>query len=430
MPHTLRALAACVLALLCGAARAQTIDFAMVDSSAIGYATFNSLTQKIARNQRGTLLAYTKSQNADYTAQSIRFVIVRPEGSTSEVLSETWATNAPCVEASDSGEFFAAFPDWSSNNLRLYIWRDITAGAPPEVYTYPIQWDGKFTCVFDESRRTLYYLGLSGRLVKARVDAGTFDTQQLWTNGANPVQYPSLHISRDGVLHVFWLTITGSNIHYRSVQYMATPNDGANWFQTWHPRFAGAPVALPVVPDETGASTPMSRMEDIAANTPLEATLADDDSFQAVWLFVPGFAERCFPVEKRCSSVYIKHSRLTGQRTAQHVPIRAANGSVLRPKGGGGLVRRGADVYFITADQSDIVLLKAGDFGMEQIKRFAVPGGGPDRCSYSLGVAKGQNSDPDIIGTFTLLDVSCPTWATYSGPVPLTGAVIRFRLAL
>ncbi|MCP4738440.1 MAG: hypothetical protein GY873_30060 [Bosea sp.] len=429
--HPLKRLfAVCALVLLCGAARTQTIEFATVDPAAVGFATFNANTQKIARNRHGALLAYVKGQNASYTGQDVRFVLVSPEGSSAEVLAETWATNAPCIEASDSGEFFAAFPDWSLNQLKLFIWRDVAANRTPERHVLSLQGDGKFSCVFDENRRTLYYLGHSGVLVKARVDGVSFETQQLWTNGANPAQYPALHISRDGVLHVFWSSVTGSNVHYRSAQYLATPNDGGNWFQTWHPRFTGASVSVPVAADETGLSTTMSRSEDIAANTPLEATLADDDSFQAIWLFTPGFAERCFTVEKRCSSVHIKHSRLTGQRVAQHVPIRAGAGSVLRPKGGGGLIRRGPDVYFITTDQNDVVLLKIADAGATEVGRFAVPGGGPGRCPYSLGVAKGHESDADIVGSFTLLDVSCAIWATYTGSPPLTGSVIRFRVAL
>jgi hypothetical protein len=426
-------LAAMCLIAFCGIAPgggAQAFDFSTVDASTVGFATFNSNTQKIARNRHGMMLAYTKGQNASYTSNDIRFVHVAPTGAQTEVLAQTFATNPPCIEASDTGEFFAAFPDWVNNVLRVYIWRDISVSMQHETHVFSMPGSGKFSCVFDEARRTLYYVGLGGNFVKFRADNGVFISQQLWVDGENAVQYPSLHLSRDGVLHAFWVTITGNNSHYRSVQYMASPNDGIDWFTTWHLRFSGTALALPVVPDESGPTTMLSRSEDIGANTYMESSLADDDSFQAIWFYVPGFAERCFPVEKRCSAVYVKYSRLTGQRVAQHVPVISGGGAVIRPKGGSGLVRRGGQVYYLTLDKTDLVLLKAGDFGMTEVRRTPVPGAGPSNCAYALGTAKGRETDIDILGTLTVLDVSCADWATYTGSVPLTGRVLRVRAAL
>lgn len=430
MEQLKRLLAACVLAVLCIVpARA---DFTVLDTNATGFATFNSNTQKVARNEHGTLVSYLKSRNAAYTAQGVVFKLIPPGGPMVEVATATLATNPPCVEASASGEFFAAFPDWTANVLHAYVWRDISASTTPERLTFSLVGDGKFSCAFDESRRTFYYIGLSGTLVQWRVDHGVFYTRKLWAQNINLAQYPSLQVSSDGVLHAFWNTLTGSAPSYRSVQYLVSPDGGNTWMSNWHP--AGTANAFlpypapPVASDEFGASFRMTRDEDHGANAFMLSAYADSAQIAAVWSFVPGYAERCFVSQKRCSSVFMRYQRKTLARD-QIVPIRLGN-RVLRPHGGGGLFKRGGRLFFVTTETAELVLARVEGESFVEVSRIAIPDAGPNRCPFELSIFRGSDADDDVIGTFTHLNVSCADWATMPDNAGVTSEVVAFRLPL
>lgn len=435
MQHILRLLAAGVFALLSGAASAQTIEFATVDPSAVAFATFNSNTQKIARNKNGTLVAYVKETNAAYDAQRINFVRIDQAGTQSLVLSEVHATNAPCIEASATGEFFAAFSDWSLGVVRVYVWRDLSASTVPEKYAFSTAGSGKFSCSFDENRRILYYLGYDGKLVRFGVDGLQFAASSLWYQASNVAQYPNLQASRDGSLHVFWNTLTGTAVSYRGVQYLTTPNDAVNWYRNWHP--AGTANAwlqsptnyMPVASDESGASFSLSRGEDYIRNSYLLAAYADDEVIGAFWQSTPNYMERCFGNEKRCTAVLVMYDRKTAARTLQMVPMLIGRNPI-RPQGGGGFVKRGSSLHLVWSERNDIVVAKLTGNLLTEVAREPIPGATDANCPYSLTIEKGNSADNDIVGVLTVLDATCSTWATYSGSAPVTGSVLRFRVAL
>lgn len=440
MQQLKRLLAVCALAFLSSvSARAE---FTVLETSATGIATFNSNTQKAARNQHGTLIAYVKSRNAALTAQEVTFKLIDRTGTVSTIMTETRGANAPCVEASSTGEFFAVISDFAAGYLTALVWRDISASTTPERVDIWVGGSGKIACAFDNSRRTLFYLGTTGTLVKWRVDHAVTATSQVWNPPYaldNRAEYPSLTLSQDGVLNVFWNTVTGGSNSYRSIQYLASPDGGNFWSRVWKPvgYIAGA-ASLPVVADESGASTTLTRGEDHNATAFMLSAYADAGNVAAVWSFSPGFEERCFVNFRRCSAAFVRYSKdeLTRHSTASSAPARelvvpvTLGEKVLRPLGGGGLFRRGGKLHFITTEQADVVVSRLEGDEFVEIRRAPIPAAGAGRCPFQLSIFRGSDADGDVIGTFTTLNVSCSAWATMPDNSAVTGDVVFFRVTL
>src|SRR5262249_25629389 len=104
-------------------------------------------------------------------------------------------------------------------------------------------------------------------------------TIRLLVEGPKAVtQYPHLTLGDDGTLYAAWTTNDLNAYLYRSIQAMKTHDAGEHWMT-----LDGKPLTPPIVSDETGPTTRISRDDELEVHSWLSAFLFKNGKLHFVY---------------------------------------------------------------------------------------------------------------------------------------------------
>ena len=368
------------------------IEISPLDDDAIAYGTFQSHNQKVVSTERGIFVTHIRKSNTNYTAQQWRLSQSVDGGKSFTTLFEdTHATSAPALEADRDGNLFFCRPDFTDGNAYLYRLDPSRAGAQPQVSKLPGGAAGKYCLLLDEPRRQLYWFAHNNTFHVAALDGTVRTNLTLLTAGKTAVlQYPHLTLDADGTLFAGWTTSMPTGYLYRSVQAIKSPDAG----QTWQ-SLAGRRLELPIIADDSGPSTQISKDSEFGVHTWLSAFMAKDAKLHLVY-WAATRPERQW---------YIRYDQATGQRELETETIFASRRQEKPNDSGAFAARRtvrGSTLYFVsTIDERKRLACLASDDNGRTWYEYALS----DRLFpyrvYSIGAARDLTRDGMIIGTFT-----------------------------
>ena len=92
------------------------------------------------------------------------------------------------------------------------------------------------------------------------------------------LQYPHLTLGRDGTLYAAWTTQKHGKYVYRSIHAIKSTDGGISW-----KTLEGQSLELPIVDDDTGPATRISRDDEMDVHTFLSAFMAKDGKLHFVY---------------------------------------------------------------------------------------------------------------------------------------------------
>jgi hypothetical protein len=295
----------------------------------------------------------------------------------------------------------------------------LTAPTQKTWYSYQAGIAGKFACVWDEKRQRLIYWGHRNTPL---VYFGASGSQQiswpLW-GGTDPVEYTHIGINPDGTSYdLAWTTIVNGLVSYKGNYYASYPASAGKFLPYWMPG------------DDSGNGLRLN--PSLTTNTFLTSVLVDGDDIHATAWTVPQTAMRCFPNPADCVVSYSRWSRSTGTRTLFYQPL-VADGftPTMGASVGHILAKRGGVLYFVGAVGNKLFTLASPDAGVSWSlystytdPAWAVPNWNSSHCFYTVsGEAQGDSS-PDILGTVSILAMSCAAWAAASTGIQAASTMV------
>lgn len=259
----------------------REIELSRIEAPVTGYATFQSHNQKIVANRRGIFATYIRTRNEPYTAQNWRLVRSTDGGKTcSTVYEATHATNPPALETDDRDNVYLFLSDWNDRNAYLYRFLASDDYAKPLITPIPNAAAGKYAAAIDLPRKQLYFfshneyfnvLGLDGKLLR---------TTHLLAQGADAyLQYPQLFLDNDGTLHAAWTTQKKDVYLYWDIHHMLSHDGGVTW-----QNLDGTPLKTPVIADQHGPTTRVTRDDEYDVHTFLANFIANAGKLHFTYL--------------------------------------------------------------------------------------------------------------------------------------------------
>jgi hypothetical protein len=394
------------------------IELFPVDTGAIAFATFQSHNQKVVSNRHGVFFTYVHRSNADYTAQRWRLMRAEPDQSRFVQLYESVdASSAPAMETDRFGTLYLARPDFRSADAYLHRFEPAAAsaaGLQPKTSTMVGGSAGKYCLMIDQPRGQLYYFAHNNTFHVMGMDGVPRHHVTLLREGPNAVlQYPHLSLSSDGVLLAAWTTQKHGEYLYHGIHAIRSDDGG----QTWR-NLAGKRLELPIIADDTGPATPISRPDERLVHSWLSATSSMNGGWHLVyWAATKPARQRYLRIDQEDGQIQVDLPLVFGERTGAH-----PNDSAALVRGGGSA----ADGIFLIStvdDRGRLACLASFDNGKtwqlhaQADRRF-------DHRIYSIGAARDVTADGWIVGVFTEV---MPGTATYHDDH--SGKVYFFRMA-
>ncbi|MFN0055259.1 MAG: hypothetical protein ACKV0T_24195 [Planctomycetales bacterium] len=402
------------------------IELTPVDDKAIAYATFQSHNQKVVSNQHGIFLTYLQSANAEYTKQTWRLMQSTDGGRTfAPRFTETRATNPPVLETDRVGRLFLTRPDFSDGHA--YLSRFLPPEFEPATTTLTGGSAGKFCQLLDEPRGRIYFFAHSGVFQVVGTNGELLKSTVLLVPGPKAVtQYPHLTLGDDGTLYAAWTTNALNEYLYRSIQAMKSPDGGETWLT-----LDGEPLAAPIVSDETGPTTRLSRDDELEVHSWLSAMLFKKGKLHFVYW------AKTSPQRQR----YLRYDGATGKKELDLEPIFAQHPPA-EPNDSGLLATDRFDpdspLYFVSTieNRRRLACLVSDDQGTTWREHAVSDRVFPFRV-YSIGGARELTSGGEILGTLTDVRESAKLYTeAESGTVwffriptrPTTAPPIEYRI--
>ena len=392
--------------------RQATIELTLVDNQTIGYATFSSHNQKVVSSPWGVFITYIRQSNANYTAQKWRLARSVDGGkSFVTVFEETRATSAAALETHQQGTLFFARPDFKDGNA--YLSRIDSLGAQPVTTTLVGGSAGKYCMVLDAPRKQLYFFAQNGSFHIVGVDGKVRYTTQLLANGKRAsLMYPHLTLGREGTLYAAWTTQKHGKYIYRSIHAMKSVDGGVRW-QT----LDGNPLESPIVADDGGPSTHVTRNDELDVHSWLSAFMAKEGKLHFVyWAETSPQRQHYLRFDGTAGKKEIDVERIFGGR------------KMSEPNDSGVLVanrsKDGSPLFFVSTidDRKRLACLVSEDNGRTW-REYAISDRTFKHRIYSIGAARDVTSDGWIVGSFT--DVAEQAKTYYE---PNLGSVYFFRI--
>lgn len=366
------------------------IELTRIDDQAIAYATFQSHNQKVVSNRHGIFLTYIRAATPDYLAQTWRLVQSTDHGQTFTTrLEETRATNPPVLETDRHGTLYLTRPDFQDGNA--YLSRFATPELAPAETTLVGGSAGKFCQLLDEPRNRVFYFAHNGTFHVTGTDGEVQKTKTLLVPGPKAVtQYPHLTLGDDGTLFAAWTTNSLNEYLYRSIQAMKSADGGETWVT-----LDGKPLTLPIVSDDTGPTTRISRDDELDVHSWLSAFLFKQGKLHFVYW------AKTNPQRQR----YLRYDAGTGKLELDQEPIFDRQ-TPAEPNDAGLLVtdpaNPAAPLYFVSTieNRKRLACLESTDNGSNW-HEFAVSDKSFPHRVYSIGGARSLTAAGEIIGTFT-----------------------------
>lgn len=366
------------------------IELTLIDDNATGYATFQSHNQKVVGNERGIFLTYIKSRNEAYTAQHWRLLWSQDEGATfHELYADTHATNPPVLETDKANNVYLAHPKFDTGEVLFYRFLAAEDYATPHMTTIPNAAAGKYSMVLNEESQECYFFSHNNTFHTISLDGTLESSIQLTKAGKEAgIQYPHIILSeKPGHLIALWTTQEHGRYMYRSIHAIQSHDFG----KSWHALHNEKKLKLPVVVDEGGPSTLLSKTAEFDIHTWLCSATAR-----------AGFLHTMYLAQGTPSTFrYQSHRFAYPDQHIEHSPI--LQGDTLSIKGFDGffITSPTPEQYKITAMSSNaghLVALQSQCNGQNwkdlatSTQPFNV---------YSLGGYRHYHQDRYIIGTFT-----------------------------
>lgn len=316
MPRTSSPMNTLLLAILLGLPTFATaglpeIKLTCLDDQVLHGATFQSNNQKIVFNRRGIFLAYLKSRNAEYTANTWRLMWSRDGGSTFEVLaSDTGATNPPVLETDESDNLYLGRVDWTIGDAFVDRFTAADDYRTRTTTTLPKGAAGKYAMAWDTTRRQVCFFSHNNRFFQVAEDGKLISAVDLLKPGPNAVlQYPSLCFDERGDLTAAWTTVKvgdkpGTHVYW-DIHAMKSHNGGTTW-QT----LAGTELTPPFVSDDTGPADRLTLDDEFTVTTWLAGMLARHGKLHAIYQ----------TQSKPARYTYLRRELATGREDLRHSP--------------------------------------------------------------------------------------------------------------
>ena len=364
------------------------VELVCVDEEATHYGTFQSHNQKVVSNQNGILMTHIRTRNQEYTAQQWRLSRSADGGRTfTTVHEETNATNPPVLETDEAGNLYLARPDFVDGNAYLYRFLAEDGYARPHLSTIPGGSAGKFCMAYDRERRRLYYFAHNNTFHTLDLDGNVLSSRNLLRPGDHAVlQYPLLHLARDGALHAAWTTQKHGIYLYWDIHHMLSSDSGETW-----ETMRGTPLEIPVTADDGGAAERITLDDEFDVHTWLSSFLVKAGKLHFLYL------AQTDPARQH----YVRYDPATGQRELDLFPEFKGENISLRGLDGFFASDSSAPdstLYCVMEDGNRIACLASNDNG-DTWRDYAVSE--PMSNPYSIGGCREVTEDGYVIGSFT-----------------------------
>lgn len=366
------------------------IQLTCVDSNATGYGTFQSHNQKVVSNRRGIFMTHLRSRNEAYTAQSWRLSWSTNAGESFVTLfAATNATNPPLLETDADDNLYLVRPDFVDNHAYLYRFLATENYREPHLTKLTNGAAGKYAMILDAPRKQLAYFAHNSTFHLVGLDGVVRSSTSLLKDGKNAaLQYPSLSLTEDGMLHTAWTTVKHGVYLYWDIHYMQSPDGGLTWR-----RMNGAPLSPPLIAAEDGPTDRITRDDEFECHTWLSNFMVKDGKAHFLYL-----AQTNPPRQH-----YVRYDVKTARREADVQPD--FRGEKISLRGLDGFfasthARPNSRLFCVSkdAEQSRIACLASDDNGRTW-HDYAVSG--PVTSPYAIGGCREVTADGWVIGSFT-----------------------------
>jgi len=361
------------------------IEVTLVDPEATGYATFQSHNQKVVSTERGIFTAHIRTRNEAYTAQTWRLSRSVDGGKTIETVYEaTHATNPPVIEATPDGDLYVIRADFSDGNAYLYRFLKDAGFDNPAVSVIPGAAAGKYAAALDVERGRLYFAAHNNTFHVLDLGGKVLQSTTLWAGGTHAVmQYPLVDLAPDGAVHLAWTTQKHGVYLYWDIHHMLSLDGG----QTWR-NLNGAPLAVPVVVDDSGPATRISLDDEFENHTWLSSFAVHSGKVHFMYL-----AQTTPPREH-----YVRYDLRSGAQDLRLQPRFGGESTQILALDGFFAKGEGHDLYAVGSSGGQLVCLRSKDAGAT----WADYAASENRYNvYSVGGCRSVTRDGYIIGTFT-----------------------------
>jgi hypothetical protein len=270
-----------------------------------------------------------------------------------------------------------------------YLYRFLAAEqyAQPHITKIPNGSAGKYCMAYDHLRKQLYYFAHNNTFHVIGLDGTVRRSVNLLQAGPDAVlQYPLLHLDREGTLHAAWTTQKHGVYLYWDIHTMQSRDGGQSW-----QKMDGTSVTLPVVADQHGAADRITLDDEFDVHTWLSNFMVKDGKAHFIYL-----AQTQPPRQH-----YVRYDLKTAKKDVDVFPEFKGERISLRSLDGFFATRAAlpdAPLYCVLAHKGRIACLASDDNGATWYD-YAVS----ERTfkPYAIGGCRELTTDGYIIGSFT-----------------------------